>query len=161
MKGDKKIIDALNAVLGQELVAINQYFLHARMLQDQGVAKLGKLEYEASIDEMKHADELIKRILFLEGLPNLQKLGPLFVGTDTKSILECDLKLEHQNHQAIKDGIKASEDLGDYVSRDLFASILKSEEDHIDWLEMNLTLINNIGIERFIQSQMEPDEASH
>ena len=107
MKGDQKIIDALNRVLGQELVAINQYFLHARMLQDQGVAKLGKLEYEASIDEMKHADELIKRILFLEGLPNLQKLGPLFVGTDTKSILECDLKLEHQNHQAIKDGIKA------------------------------------------------------
>ncbi len=161
MKGDKKVIDALNKVLGQELVAINQYFLHARMLEDQGVGKLGKLEYEASIDEMKHADELIKRILFLEGLPNLQKLGPLFVGTDTKSILECDLKLEHQNHDALKEGIRASEDIGDYVSRDLFASILKSEEDHIDWLETNLTLINNIGIERFIQSQMEPDEASH
>ena len=155
MKGDQKIIDALNRVLGQELVAINQYFLHARMLQDMGVEKLGKLEYDASIDEMKHADQLIKRILFLEGSPNLQKVRTLFIGTDVKDILECDLKLEHQNHDAIKDGIKLSEAVGDFVSRDLFADILRSEEEHIDWLETNLTIIKNIGVERFIQSQIE------
>ena len=156
MKGSQGIIDALNKVLGQELVAINQYFLHARMLQDQGVEKLGKLEYDASIDEMKHADQLIKRILFLEGLPNLQKLGRLYIGTDVKEILECDLKLEHENHVALKEGIKLSEAEADYVSRDLFAEILSSEEEHIDWLETNLTLIKNIGVERFIQSQVEP-----
>ena len=155
MKGKQNIIDALNRVLGQELIAINQYFLHARMLQDWGLAKLGKLEYDASIDEMKHADQLIQRILFLEGLPNLQKLGQLYIGTNVTELLECDLKLEHQNHVALQDGVKLSEAEGDYASRDLFAEILKSEEEHIDWLETNLGLIKTIGVERFMQSQIE------
>ncbi|MAX66150.1 MAG: bacterioferritin [Bacteriovoracaceae bacterium] len=159
MKGSQKVIDALNEVLTRELTAINQYFLHARMLQDWGLEKIGKLEYEASIDEMKHADELIKRILFLEGLPNVQKLGKVRVGQNIKEILESDLAVETEAVPALKEHIKLCETEGDYVSRDLFTSILASEEEHVDWLETQLGLLNKVGEQNYIQSQMEPDKA--
>ncbi len=160
MKGSQNIIDALNDVLTRELTAINQYFLHARMLQDWGLAKLGRLEYEASIDEMKHADELIKRILFLEGLPNVQKIGKIRIGQNVKEVMEADLAVEHEAVPALKDHIKLCEAEGDYVSRDLFTSILASEEEHVDWLETQLGLYNKVGEQNFIQSQMEPDSAN-
>ncbi len=155
MKGSQKVIDALNDVLTKELTAINQYFLHARMLQDWGLEKLGKLEYKASIDEMKHADELIKRILFLEGLPNVQKLSKVRIGQNVKEILEADLAVENEAVPALKDHIKLCEDEADYVSRDLFTEILASEEEHVDWLETQLDLLNKIGEQNFIQSQMD------
>jgi bacterioferritin len=157
MKGKQSVIDALNDVLAGELVAINQYFLHARMLQDWGLEKLGKLEYDASIDEMKHADQLVKRILFLEGLPNLQKLGKLRVGQNVKEILECDLAVENEAIPRLQDCIELSEKERDYVSRDLFRSILESEEHHVDWLETQLSLLNKVGEQNFIQSQIDPD----
>lgn len=157
MKGNPKIIEALNAVLTNELTAINQYFLHARMLQDWGLAKLGHLEYKASIDEMKHADELIKRILFLEGLPNLQKLGKLRIGQNVKEILEADLAVENEAAPRLRDCIQLAESEKDYVSRDLFGSILASEEEHIDWLETQLGLLQKVGEQNYIQSQMDPD----
>lgn len=160
MKGDPKVIEALNGVLTRELTAINQYFLHARMLEDWGLAKLGRLEYEASIDEMKHADQIIKRILFLEGLPNLQKLNKIRIGQNIKEILECDLAVEYEAVPALKECIKIAEELQDYVSRDLFRSILDSEEHHIDWLETQLNLLNKVGEQNFIQSQMEPDKGA-
>lgn len=159
MKGNQKIIEALNEVLGGELVAINQYFLHARMLQDWGLEKIGKLEYDASIDEMKHADDLIKRILFLEGLPNLQKYGKLRVGQSIKEVLEADLCVENEAIPRLKAHIKLCEEEQDYVSRDLLCSILASEEDHVDWLETQLNLYNKVGEQNYIQSQMEPDKA--
>jgi len=159
MKGNPKIIEALNEVLGGELVAINQYFLHSRMLQDWGLEKIGKLEYDASIDEMKHADDLIKRILFLEGLPNLQKYGKLRIGQNIKEVLEADLEVEHEAVPRLKAHIKLCEELQDYVSRDLLCSILASEEDHIDWLETQVGLLNKVGEQNYIQSQMEPDKA--
>ncbi len=155
MKGSQKVINALNDVLTKELTAINQYFLHARMLQDWGLEKLGKLEYKASIDEMKHADELIKRILFLEGLPNVQKLSKVRIGQNVKEILEADLAVENEAVPALKDHIKLCEDEADYVSRDLFTEILASEEEHVDWLETQLDLLNKIGEQNFIQSQMD------
>lgn len=155
MKGDSKVIQHLNNVLGNELIAINQYFLHSRMLEDWGFTKLGKKEYEESIDEMKHADSLIKRILFLEGIPNLQKLGKLMIGENTKEILQCDLKLEHQAHDDLIQGITYCEEIKDYTSRDLLADILESEEEHIDWLETQLNIIDKIGIENYLQSQTE------
>lgn len=157
MKGSKKVIDALNDCLTRELTAINQYFLHARMLQDWGLEKLGKLEYDASIDEMKHADALIKRILFLEGLPNLQKLGTLKIGQNVKEILESDLAVENEAIPPLKSAIKLSEQEQDYVSRDLFRAILDSEEHHVDWLETQLSLLQKVGEQNFIQSQMDPD----
>lgn len=159
MKGSPAIITALNEVLTRELTAINQYFLHARMLQDWGLEKLGKLEYEASIDEMKHADELIKRILFLEGLPNVQKLDKVRIGQNIKEVLECDLAVENEAVPALKDHIKLAEQEGDYVSRDLFLDILKSEEHHVDWLETQLSLLSKVGEQNFIQSQMDPDKS--
>jgi bacterioferritin len=159
MKGSQKVIDALNEVLGRELVAINQYFLHARMLEDWGLAKIGKLEYDASIDEMKHADELIKRILFLEGLPNLQKYGKLKIGQSIKEVIEADLAVEHEAIPLLKDCIEVAEKERDYVSRDLFASILTSEEHHVDWLETQLNLLDKVGEKNFIQAQMEPNKA--
>ncbi len=159
MKGSPAIITALNEVLTRELTAINQYFLHARMLQDWGLEKLGKLEYEASIDEMKHADELIKRILFLEGLPNVQKLDKVRIGQNIKEVLECDLAVENEAVPALKDHIKLAEKEGDYVSRDLFLDILKSEEHHVDWLETQLSLLSKVGEQNFIQSQMDPDKS--
>ena len=159
MKGSKEIIDALNDVLTRELTAINQYFLHARMLQDWGLEKLGKLEYEASIDEMKHADELIKRILFLEGLPNVQKLHKVRIGQTLKEVLEADLAVENEAVPTLKKHIKLCEAEADYVTRDLFCSILASEEEHVDWLETQLGLLKRVGEQNYIQSQMEPDKA--
>ncbi len=160
MKGDATVINALNEVLTRELTAINQYFLHARMLQDWGMAKLGKLEYEASIDEMKHADELIKRILFLEGLPNVQKLGKVNIGQSVKEVLECDLAVENEAVPALKQHIKVCEEVADYVSRDLLTEILASEEEHVDWLETQLSLLNAVGEQNYIQSQMNPESAN-
>src|SRR5690554_1977446 len=158
MKGSANIIDALNTVLTQELTAINQYFLHARMLQNWGLEKISKLEYEASIDEMKHADQVIKRILFLEGLPNLQRLNKIRIGQDVSEIIEADLEVEYEAIQNLKKFIKLSEDEGDYATRDLFLSILKSEEYHIDWLETQRDLIRSIGLQNYMQSQIEPDK---
>jgi bacterioferritin len=155
LKGNQKVIDALNSVLTKELTAINQYFLHSRMLQDWGLIKIGKLEYEASIDEMKHADQLVQRVLFLEGLPNLQKLGKLRIGTNLKEIIDADLEVEYEAVPHLKDCILIAEQEKDFVSRDLFASILTSEEHHIDWLETQKGLIQKIGLENFMQSQIE------
>ncbi|WP_286846214.1 bacterioferritin, partial [Spongiibacter sp. UBA6593] len=135
MKGDPQVIAHLNKALGNELVAINQYFLHARMYEDWGLKELGEHEYHESIDEMKHADKLVKRILFLEGIPNLQDLGKLLIGENTKEMLECDLSLELKAVPDLKDGIKYCESVADYISRDLLQDILESEEEHIDWLE--------------------------
>lgn len=160
MKGSKAIIDALNRVLGRELVAINQYFLHARMLDDWGMVKLGKLEYDASIDEMKHADDLIKRILFLEGLPNLQKLDQLSIGTNVEEVLECDLKVENEACPILKECIQLAEKERDFVTRDLFTAILESEEHHVDWLETQLGLIKKVGLQNYIQSQINPDQGA-
>ncbi len=157
MKGSQAIIDALNSVLTGELTAINQYFLHARMLQDWGLHKLGKLEYEASIDEMKHADQLIKRILFLEGLPNVQKLDRVLIGQNIRELIECDLKVEMKAIPNLKDCIELAEKERDYVSRDLFRDILESEEHHVDWLETQLSLLDKVGEQNFIQAQMDPE----
>ncbi len=158
MKGSKLIIDALNSVLTKELTAINQYFLHARMLQNWGLEKIGKLEYVASIDEMKHADMVIKRILFLEGLPNLQKLDKLKIGQDVEEIISADLQVEYAAVPNLKKCIQVAEKEADYASRDLFLSILKSEEHHIDWLETQRDLIKKIGLQNYMQSQLEPDK---
>ncbi|MEM8496880.1 MAG: bacterioferritin [Pseudomonadota bacterium] len=154
MKGDKKAIEHLNKVLGNELIAINQYFLHAKMYKDWGLGKLHDHEHHESIDEMKHADELIERILFLEGLPNLQELGKLMIGEDTEEILQCDLKLELKAIPDLKEAIAYCESAADYVSRDLFESILDSEEDHVDWLETQLGLIGKVGLENYQQSMI-------
>ncbi len=154
MKGDAKVIEYLNKVLGNELVAINQYFLHAKMYQDWGLQELYQHEYHESIDEMKHADKLTERILFLEGLPNLQDLGKLMVGENTKEMLECDLRLEHIAHVDLKAAVAYCEDVGDYVSRELFVDILESEEEHIDWLETQLSLIDKVGLQNYLQTAM-------
>lgn len=156
MKGDKTAIEHLNKVLKNELTAINQYFVHARMLKDWGFDKLASREYDASVDEMKHADVLIQRILFLEGLPNLQDLGKLLLGENVKEILSCDLKLELQAHPDLRDAIEYCEKAGDFVSRRHFDDILGSEEEHIDWLETQLALIDKVGVENYQQSQIDP-----
>jgi bacterioferritin len=154
MKGDTNILRLLNAQLTNELTAINQYFLHARMYRHWDLGKLGKKEYEESIGEMKHADKLIDRILMLDGLPNLQALHKILIGENTQEMLECDLKLEQGAQLTVKEGIAASEVAGDYVSRDLFLEILEDTEEHIEWLETQLELINKVGIQNYLQTQI-------
>jgi bacterioferritin len=152
MKGDSKVIEHLNKVLYNELTAINQYFLHSRMLHDWGLKALGDYEYHESVDEMKHADVIIERILFLEGLPNLQDLGRLRIGENVKEIFECDLALEMDAIPDLRDGIAYCEEVRDYVTRDVFERILESEEEHVDWLETQLDLIEKLGIKNYTQS---------
>jgi len=154
MQGDARIIAHLNKVLKNELTAINQYFLHSRMFGNWGLLRLAEHEYRESIDEMKHADKLVARILFLDGLPNLQDLGRLMIGETVPEVLQCDLKLEHAAHKDLKAAIVDCEQTGDYVSRELFEDILESEEEHIDWLETQLDLIQRVGLENYSQSQM-------
>ena len=154
MKGDTKVIEFLNKALENELTAINQYFLHAKMYKSWGLEKLHDKEYHESIDEMKHADRLIDRILFLEGLPNVQNIGKILVGENTPEMLACDLKLENIAVPELKDAILYCESVRDYVSRELFEEILESEEEHIDWLETQLELIEKIGLPNYLQSQM-------
>jgi bacterioferritin len=154
MKGDSKVIKYLNKALKNELVAINQYFLHARMFENWGLNELNEKEYEESIDEMKHADALIKRILFLEGLPNLQDLGKLKVGENTEEIIRCDLAIELEAVPVLREAIEYCEQVKDYVSRELFEDILASEEEHVDWLETQLELIEKVGLQNYQQSKM-------
>lgn len=153
MRDNPKTIELLNAALKNELTAINQYFLHSRMLKDWGVAKLAQKEYEESIEEMTHADWIIERILFLNGLPNLQDLGKIFIGEDVAEIIECDLKIEHIAIPLLREAVGHCEEVNDYVTRDLFAKILTSEEEHLDFLETQQDQIRMMGIENYIQSQ--------
>ena len=155
MKGDPKVIEFLNKALKNELTAINQYFLHSRMLNDWGVTKLGKKEHDESIEEMHHADWLIERILFLGGLPNLQDLGKLHIGESVQEILECDMKVEMMAIPTLKDAMEHAENVRDYGSRDLFGKILHNEEEHVDYLETQFDLIERIGIERYTMLQSE------
>ena len=154
MQGDKKVIEFLNKALRNELTAINQYFLHARMYRNWGLKRLDEHEYHESIDEMKHADRLIERILFLEGLPNLQDLGKLYIGENPEEMIACDLRLELEALPLLRDAIQYCESMRDYVTRELLDDILMSEEEHVDWLETQQDLIARIGLHHYLQSQM-------
>ncbi|MDR5903519.1 MULTISPECIES: bacterioferritin [Halomonas] len=155
MKGDSKVIEHLNRALGNELVAINQYFLHAKMYKDWGLKRLAKWEYDESIEEMVHADKLIERILFLEGIPNLQDLGKLHIGENVREMLECDLKIEHEGRKDYIEAIDYCEQVKDYVTRDLLRDLLADEEEHIDHIETELGLIDKVGIENYLLKQMQ------
>ncbi|WP_296281911.1 bacterioferritin [Pseudoxanthomonas sp.] len=158
MKGDTKVIEYLNKALYNELTAINQYFLHAKMLKNWGFRELAEHEYKESIDEMKHADKLSERILFLDGLPNFQALGKLRIGETPREILECDLALEHEALPLLREAIAHCESVADYVSRQLFVAILDSEEEHIDWLETQLSVIDRIGEPNYLLTKLEGDD---
>ncbi len=155
---DNDVIDYLNQVLKNELTAINQYFLHAKIYKDWGLTRLAAQEQHESVDEMKHADELIERILFLEGLPNLQDLGKLYIGQEVEEMLRCDLRLEMEAMPVLRKAIAHCEAKGDFVSRELFARILDSEEEHVDWLETQLSLIDKVGVKNYQQSQIDAGE---
>ncbi len=156
--GDPETLRWLNVVLKNELTAINQYFLHSRMYGDWGLSHLAKHEYEESVDEMKHADALIKRILFLGGLPNLQDLGKLMIGENVKEVISCDLSLETLSYPDLKNAIRHCETIGDFGSRELFVHILESEEEHIDYLQTQMRLIEQMGIQNYVQLQTKPNE---
>ncbi|MEO1137315.1 MAG: bacterioferritin [Pseudomonadota bacterium] len=158
MKGDQKVIDYLNKALRFELTTVNQYFLHARMFKNWGFDRLAKVEYDESIDEMKHADELIERILFLEGLPNVQDLDKVYIGENVREALECDLRAENRAHPLYKEAIAYFESVKDYVSREILVRILESEEEHIDHLETQLELMDRVGEQNYLQSQMKTGE---
>lgn len=155
MKGDAKVIEFLNKALYNELIAINQYFLHAKMLKNWGLKELAEHEYHESIDEMKHADRLAERILFLDGMPNFQALGKLRIGENPHEVLTCDLALELEALPALRDGIVHAEGVGDFVSRKLFVDILESEEEHIDWIETQLALIDRVGEQNYLLTKIE------
>ena len=157
MKGDAKVIEFLNKALYNELTAINQYFLHAKMLKNWGLKELAEQEYKASIDEMKHADSLSDRILFLEGLPNFQALGKLKIGEGPREILQCDLALELEALPTLRDAIVHCEGVGDFSGRQLFAVFVDSEEEHIDWIETQQSLIEKVGLPNYLQSMMDPE----
>lgn len=154
MKGDAKVIEHLNKILGNELIAINQYFLHARMYKNWGFKELADHEYHESIDEMKHADKLVERILFLDGIPNLQNLGKLLIGENVREMIGCDLTLELKAIPDLREAIAYCESVRDYQSRELLEEILESEEGHVDWLETQLSLIDKITLENYLQSKM-------
>lgn len=153
MRGDEEVVDFLNRVLRNELTAVNQYFLHSRMLKNWGVSRLARHEYEESVDEMKHADRLIERILFLEGLPNLQDLNKLLIGESVKEILACDLRLEHEAIPLVREAVACCEQRSDYVTRELLEDILEGEEEHVDWLETQLGLMDTMGLENYVLFQ--------